>query len=116
MRRTRSLSLSLKRWTPPDDLTRNRKQTSFRKAPKRNEFSSATFPVYPAVHTVDEEDQDAFLHRVICIRDVAFHLKRELLVLAANFDQLPDNMAHSRQVMSSRNNREHQSIVSFSSL
>lgn len=48
------------------------------------------------IHTVDEEDQDAFLDRVVCIRDVAFHLISELLILTAYFNQLPGNMPQSK--------------------
>ena len=53
------------------------------------------------LRTVDEEDHDAFLDGVIGVGDVAFHLVSELLILAANFDQLPGKMPQ-RQSCSQR--------------
>lgn len=68
---------------------------------KFSEEASCTFLVWFSVaHTVDEEDQDAFLDRVVCVRDVAFHLVSELLILAANFDQLPEKHTHNAVIQS----------------
>lgn len=90
---------SSKHSTPPDDLRRHTSQSPFSKVlirlnhPHRTSFISSNVP---AIRTVDEEDQDAFLDGVICVGDVAFHLVGELLILTGNFDQLPGNIPQSQ--------------------
>lgn len=56
--------LSLKRSTPPDDLTKSQETNCL--AQRQREIivinpQHAAFPVFAVLRTVDEEDQDAFL-------------------------------------------------------
>ena len=46
--------------------------------------------------TVDEEDQDALLHRVVGVGDVALQLEGELRILAADFNQLPGGHGYQK--------------------
>lgn len=55
--------------------------------------------VFPALRTVDEEDEDALLDRVVCVGDEAFHLESQLLILAADLDELPGKRARGPVVM-----------------
>lgn len=48
--------------------------------------------------TVDEEDEDAFLDRVVCVGDEALHLERQLLILAADLDELPNNTPEGKSL------------------
>lgn len=50
-------------------------------------------PTFQMLRTVDEEDEDAFLDRVVCVGDEAFHLEGQLLILAADLDELPGTAA-----------------------
>lgn len=69
-----------------ENLCLAKRQSAIPPGPRR-----AALAVFPVLRTVDEEDEDAFLDRVVCVGDEAFHLESQLLVLAADLDELPGN-------------------------
>lgn len=81
--------LSSKRSIPPDDLGHTKHYNQSNNAPAK--FICCILLTIFVTHTVNEEDQDAFLDWVVCVGDVAFHLVSKLLILTADFNELPGN-------------------------